>query len=230
MKRSLLAAVVSGSILAAMVLIAGCNKDGGAAIPGGGSNVTGVVNLDKVASDLGLIDQLNKNLEAYKAVLQEDIKKHTKSYDEQVSALLKTMVHKDSFKPDEKITLDAVQSQQLSGAVSNARQAIGQLQQMANNALQQYRAKWITEFRNAYQPVVRGVAQDKKVSVVLLQTPDTVIYADHSVDVTDAVVDSARAHMPTIVEVQMPHLPEPQSILPQTPASAPATQPAATQP
>ena len=231
MKRALWTAVACVSIGLTAAGPIGCNKDDH---PAGGAAhsdavATAVVDLDKVARDLGWMTKLQTNLDAYKNQLKADVVKYAGVYDDEIKTRLQGMVPKDT-KENGKVTLSPEQSQQLTQYIVAGRQQVQQLAQGGDQLFNIYRANWIKQYRDALAPIIRQVAQEKKINIVLL-TSDSVLFADRSVDVTDAVVDAARGKMPQLTEVPMTRLEGPNAINvnptagTQGATSQPATQP-----
>jgi Skp family chaperone for outer membrane proteins len=181
----------------------GCNNDKGnkGNSSEGGGGATAVVDLDKVARDLGWQAKLQSNLETYRNKLQEDVKTYDAKYSEQIKQTVGTMVPQGT-KPTDEVKLTLAQSQQLSNLISAGRQQLGEVAQQGNQLFNQYRVDWVKQYREALGPIVRQVAEENKINVVLTQS-DQVLFADRMVDLTDKVVDAARAKMPTLTEVPM---------------------------
>lgn len=207
-KAALCGAVLVGLAGAGLT---GCDKpDAGGS--GGGSHASSadaskavaIVDLDRVAKDLGWGTKLEANLSAYRQLLIEDVKKYAAAYDAQVQDKVKSMLPKD-MKQDDKVTLTPAQSQELTNLVVAARQQVGQLAQGGDQMFNNYRAAWFRQYREALMPIVRQTAQDKHVTVVFSQT-DTVLYTEPTVDLTNAVVDAARAKPPALTDVPMTHM------------------------
>jgi Skp family chaperone for outer membrane proteins len=234
MQRSLWAILICGSLVGAIGWATGCDKNtGSSGSPGGPSggagNATAVVDLDKVARDLGWLTKLQTNMESYQNQLKNDLQQFQQRYEAQVQQHVKDMIPPGT-KEGDKYTLSQTQSQELTNYIVAARQEVQQLSQNATQLYNNYRMQWIRQYRDAVSPIVRSVAQDKRMNVVLVQN-DNLMYADRSVDLTDAVVDAARKQQPLLTEVPMTHLQGPADIRPnQTPgvATQPSTQPGAT--
>lgn len=232
-KRAIwVAAVVCGS------LAVGCkNSPGdGSGSRGEGNGATAVVDMDKVAGDLNWLIQLRTNQETYANQLKTEFEQFKQRYEQQVQDKAKSMIPPGT-KEGEKYTLSSVQAQDLSNVIANERQALANLSQQANQLMNNYRLQWIKQYREVLTPIVRQVAQDRKMNVVVTRS-DTLLWADPSVNLTDAVVDAARARPPSLTQVPMDHLQGPsdirtqqaQTALPQTqpstePTSLPTTQP-----
>jgi Skp family chaperone for outer membrane proteins len=232
-KRAIwVAAVVCGS------LAVGCKNSPGdnSGAHGDGNGATAVVDMDKVAGDLNWLIQLRTNQETYANQLKTEFEQFKQRYEQQVQDKAKSMIPPGT-KEGEKYTLSSVQAQDLSNVIANERQALSTLSQQANQLMNNYRLQWIKQYREVLSPIVRQVAQDRKMNVVLTRS-DTLLWADPSVNLTDAVVDAARARPPSLTQVPMDHLQGPsdirtqqvQTALPQTqpssqPTSLPTTQP-----
>jgi Skp family chaperone for outer membrane proteins len=235
MQRSLWAILICGSLVGAIGWGVGCDKGGSSSggssgTPAAGAGApTAVVDLDKVARDLGWLTKLQANMEAYQTQLKNDLQQFQQRYEAQVQQHVKDMIPPGT-KEGDKYTLSQTQSQELTNYIVAARQQVQQLGQEANQLYSNYRLQWARQYRDALSPIVRAVAQDKRMNVVLVQN-ENVMYADRSMDLTDSVVDAARKQPPTLTEVPMTRLQGPPDIRPnQTPnvATQPSTQPGAT--
>jgi Skp family chaperone for outer membrane proteins len=231
-KRALWAVVVGGSIsMLTGAALTGCNKDDhtSSTAHSDGTIPTAVVDVDKVARDMGWMTRLEANLKAYQELLQKDANEADGTYRNQLKALIAPMRPPGSS-PDADIQLNPTQYQEIAPYLQNRQQILQQAQQKSEQIFANYRLKWVKQYREALAPVVRQVAQDKKISVVI-QQGDNVLYVDHAVDVTDAVVDAAKSKPPALTEIEMEHLKYP-SQLEKPPANPAASQPVgpATQP
>lgn len=183
-----------------------------------------VLDLDKAARDLGFAAGLQKNLDQCRAQLQADVKQFAGMYDKQVQSVARSMVPKDA-QPNEKFQLNATQSAELSRDANTARQQVAQLGQKADQLFTAYRQDCIRHYREALTPIVRQVARDRKASVVLAKN-DSLMFYDAATDITDAVVEAARAQPPDVVPVVMPRLEAPAEVnFPAPPATQPGARP-----
>ena len=229
-KRAMWAVALGGTLLAVAGPM-GCKPDTGTM--GGGSHdsgATAVVNVDKVATDMGWMTSMEKNLTLYKEQLQKDAKTFQDTYNQQINNIAQSKRPRD-LDPKASYTLSPADSQEIQQYLLVERQTLQQIAQEADQYFNNYRVKWITQYRNALSPVVRQVATDKKAAVVI-QMGDNVLYTDRSVDLTDAVVDAAKSKPPTLTEIEMTHLQGPSALqIDQRAVSQPAaSQPATTQP
>jgi Skp family chaperone for outer membrane proteins len=237
MQRSLRRFAFFGCLLSALALTSSC-KDDRAAGPtnssGASNGGTAVVDLDKAFRELGWTIKLQGNQETYASQLKTDYQQFQKGYDAQLQQHMKDMVPPGT-KEGEKYTLSQVQSQELANYVYAARQQVQALGQEAQQFYNNYRTQWVRQYRDALSPIVREVAQDKRMNVVMMSS-ESILFADRTVDLTDAVVDAARKQPPTLTEVPMQHLQGSSDVHPQQtapsltqpssqPAMAPATQP-----
>jgi Skp family chaperone for outer membrane proteins len=215
-------------MIGAIAAATGCKNDPNGALSTTSSNgATATVDIDKVARDLNWMAKLQTNLETYRAQLQSDLANFQKRYESEVQQHVKDMVPPGTPEGG-KYTLSQTQSQELTNYIVQARQQVQQLQQLAEQQFASYRAQWIGQYRDALSPIVRQVAQDKRMNVVLLKN-ESVMFADRAVDITDAVVDAARAKPPALTEVPMSHLSGPPDIRlnqPPTLSTQPSSRPA----
>jgi Skp family chaperone for outer membrane proteins len=201
----------------------GCNHggDAGAAseAPPPPPPSVGVVNLDNVFRDLGWSDKLKNSALDYQKQLGNELSQAYNNYNSQINEQKKVFMPSDSVKPTPS------QQDTLNRMAYTAQQAFGQLQNQAKQQLQNYQVESIKRYREALMPTVRETAQAKKMTVALAQT-DVVMFVEPSVDLSNAVVDSARAHPPLLTDVPTPPLTAPPSIT----GNSPTTLPAATLP
>ena len=103
-------------------------------------------------------------------------------------------------------------------------QIVGQenRQNAANQRFQAYRAEWVQQYREAISPVVREIAGQRKMSIIVNKT-DPILYFDGAVDVTNAVVDAARAKPPALHPVAVPTLGVPSNLQMPNVTTQPAT-------
>jgi Skp family chaperone for outer membrane proteins len=208
---------VSALALALGACDKGTSSANGAADAAAKGQELGVVDLDRVATDLGWIKEMETNLKTLEQQFKNELQARQDQYGAEVQSQFKRYAPKEGDK------LNPQQEQDLNQMVLVRRQVLGQLQQAAAQQFQAYKGEWIRRYREALQPVVRDVASAKKVRVVFTKT-DTVMYVDTPADMTSAVTDSARARPPVLASVPVPQLPA----VPELPApgTSAATQPA----
>jgi Skp family chaperone for outer membrane proteins len=213
----------------------GCDKD---PVAGGGSTRapdpggrTAIVDLDQVATDLGWMREMQSNMTTLDQQLKNDLNRIREAYDTQLRDKYR------EFAPQEGDKLTQAQQETLQQMLSVGRQNMAQVENAANQQFQTYRSEWVKQYRQAIAPVVREVATQKKMSVVLNKS-DPILYSDQLVDLTDAVVDAARAKPPVLHPVPVPTINAPgllqvpsaastqnSSATPPRPATAPTTKP-----
>jgi Skp family chaperone for outer membrane proteins len=160
----------------------------------------GMVNMDTVFSGLGWTSKLKTDVQTYQNQLKAQIDGYATRYRTEVEAQQK------EYMPNPGDKLTPSQADILNNAVGGVKQELARLNQEAAQAMQTYQSDCIRQYREALLPVTREVAQSKKMTVAMVQT-DIVLFADPQVDLTNAVVDAARAHMPTLTEIPMAPLP-----------------------
>jgi Skp family chaperone for outer membrane proteins len=197
----------------------GCNNDHSSTVRSDGSSATAVVDVDKVAHDLGWMTKMEANLKQYQTQLNGDLQQAESFYNKQINDIV-TPMRPVGMAKDEKYTLTTAQNQEVMPYLMSERQILQNLKQQAEQKFANYRVKWVRQYRDALSPVVRQVAQDKKFSVVI-QQGENVLFYDHAVDLTDAVVDGAKSKPPVLTEVEMEHLEIPSKL--EGPPANPAT-------
>lgn len=177
-----------------------------------------VVDLDRTARELGWMTGGQKQLEECGKQLQIDMKKFGSMYDDQLNAI----AHREGGQSDKGTTAP---SPELTRDAAVARQQMGQLRQKADQLYANYRTSLVASYRAALLPAVQKIAHDHKAEVVLVKN-DSVLLVEKPVDITDAVIDAARANPPTLLVIPIPRLEGPAEIeLPGAPATQPGTKP-----
>lgn len=209
----------------AFLQLGGCQRsdDSGATSDSSyGSMKIAVVDLDKMATDLGWMHDMQENLQGLQKQMQTDLQHDQEMYQAELQS------KKMEFAPSSDSKLTAQQQQILQGMKQVAEQVLNQLQQAASQRFNEYRQQCIAQYRDAVRPLVRQVAEDKHMWIVV-EKGANVLYSDPATDITDAVVDAARAHPPTLQAVPLPTLPGPPTIQVNTatqPTSRATTEPA----
>jgi Skp family chaperone for outer membrane proteins len=189
-----------------------------------GASTIGVVDVNKVVNDLGWANELNSNLANLQSQLSTEVRNVTATYESQLQQKKREFGLKetDSLQDIGK-KLTPQQQQDLMLMFNTGRQLLAQLQQAAGQQFEAYRAQWFQQWREALNPIVKQVAQEKKLTVVF-STPSQILYSDPAADVTAAVIDAAKLHPPSFKPVQLPQIKVPLSIDPAA-ATQPTTQP-----
>ena len=187
---------IIGVGLLALVLV-GCQKSSG---PRGGS---GVVDFDRVASSLGWIEQLNKNLQATDAEmrgrLEQVLRGNLKAIEDAKTAVataanltadqIKVLNSVQDLRELSQLPLSKEQKEQLAGVVNQVNANWQQAQTGYQQALQQRRTALVVEYREKIRPYVRRVAVERGITIVFTSTENVVYVDPHAADLTDAVVD-----------------------------------------
>jgi Skp family chaperone for outer membrane proteins len=199
-------AVICAGALAAIGAFAfnGCQKNDAAETSGNNSRIA-VVDLDKVATDLGWMNDLKGNLDELNKQLTTQLDHAKQQYVAQIQS------KKLEFAPHDSDKLTAEQQQILQGMQQIAQQLLERLQQAGGTEFNNYRQQSILQYREAIRPIVQQVAEDKRLWYVSERNA-SVLYYDPDADVTDSVIDAARAHPPILTSVPLPQLPAPPTI------------------
>jgi Skp family chaperone for outer membrane proteins len=139
---------------------------------------------------------------------------------QQLAADLDGQLNAERAKAGEKPTAEV--TQRLQQMNMQARQQIGEAQQLAQQQATEMETNLVLEFRDALLPIVEKIAASKKARVVLSEDA-YVFWSDDAVDITDEVIAAWSAANP---EAAAPEAAAPAAAVPAAPA-APATAPAA---
>lgn len=217
--------IVCAVMLMSLLAVTGCQK------PSGG---VAVIDLDKVASAMGWLQDMQKNLQGADAELRnqldgilkgslkaiedakEQVAKDAKLTEDQIKLLNSVKDPREL----EALPLTKDQRDKLNEAVNKANTswqgALNQYQQL----LQGRRAALIVGYRDRVRPIAQSVAASKGLTVVLT-TADNVLYFDaQQADITDTVITELKKMPPAPPPVPAPA--PPATTTPSTPAT-PAT-------
>lgn len=187
--------------------------------PIGGSSATrvAVIDLDRAARDLGWMDDMRKAMEECSNQLQADMKKFTGMYNDQLRSIAHSegldVAHAPTTAPSD-----------LSQDAAAARQQITQLHQKGDQLYAAYRASLVARYREALAPIIKKVAHDRKISLVLVRN-DSVLLAEPDIDITGAVIEIARTNRPQVAAVPLPRLEGPAELTLPGAATSPTTKP-----
>ncbi len=170
-----------GTILGVALLMAivtvtpGCDQAGSAPAEGG----LGMIDLERVASELGRTQTMQQTLMAQEQAAQQTIGNIQKQYAQQL----------DQMRARVGETPTAEQEQELAQFVRGAQQ---RMQREIGNAQQQLERTRITlssQFRDEIKPYIRQLAEETHKSAILFKSDSLVLYATESVDMTDALIN-----------------------------------------
>jgi Skp family chaperone for outer membrane proteins len=177
-----------------------------------------VVDLDRVARDMGWLNAMQKDLAQCSSQLQSDVKQFTGIYEQQFRALTQPATKEGASAP-------APASAELTRDAVAARQQVLQLRQKADQIYAAYRVKLVMHYREVLTPIVRQVAHSHNETVVLLKN-DTVLLVEPEADITNEVLSAARAKPPEVTPIPMPRLDAPLELtLPGNPTTEPSLKP-----
>jgi Skp family chaperone for outer membrane proteins len=183
----------------------------------------GIVDLDRVATDLGWMSGMKNNLAALQGQLNDQLAQIRGDFQKEIQEKME----QSGVRPGKKLSPE--QQHALQELLIAAQREMSQVQSNANQQFQDYRLRWVKQYRDAIGPIVRDVATEHRI-VAVFENSDQLLYHATAIDLTDEVSDAARAHPPMLSPVPVPTLAAPES-LPPVAATQPApTPPAASQP
>ena len=174
-----------------------------------------VVDLDKVAADLGWQTRLQADQKLYAEQLKKELFQIAERYRGQI------MAKKQAFAPKATDPLSPEQRQTLMAMSETYNQVVAQLDQQAGQRLTAYGQEKAHRYREALMPMIKQISQQKKLKLVLTQMGG-IAYADPEIDLTTSVINAARANPPKVAEPPMSSLTAPEEL----PTGAATTQPA----
>jgi Skp family chaperone for outer membrane proteins len=201
---------IASLMLAPVLLAGGCQKSGTS--PGG----VAVIDLDRVATAMGWLDDLSKNLQSADTELRTQLDQVWRANVTAIEELKKQVAADAKLTPEQIKLLDTIQDprdlsqlpltkEQREKLVATVTQANANWQQALNNSqqlLQNRRRDLILSYRERVRPFARRVATARGMTVVLLTT-DNLLLSEPQADITDGVIDElqkslaeARASVP----------------------------------
>jgi hypothetical protein len=182
------------------------------------SSQIAVYDIDKVAHDMGWTTDMKLNLEGLQKEFESELKRSQQMYSQQIAD------QKRHWAPEESDKLTPEQQDTLLKMNSFANQVLSALSQKGSQELVNYRQQWVVQYRRALRPVLKQVAEDKKLAIIF-EINDTVQYFQPSLDITDAIINAARANPPVVTPVPMPTLPSAAPMELKAPSTQPTSQP-----
>jgi Skp family chaperone for outer membrane proteins len=197
--------VLFSIVALAAVISVGCGGKGGS-----GSGVA-VVDLDRIATAMGWIDDLQKGLQAtdaeLRAQLDQILRTSLKTIEDaktQVGADAKLnadqITQLNSIQDPrelEKLPLTKEQRDKLLETVNRANQTWQQSVNSYQQTLQARRQSLILTYREKIRPVARRVAADRGMNVVMTPSDSLLYFDPQSADITDQVIDELQKGMST---------------------------------
>lgn len=205
----------SVAIVVALLIAAGTTRS----IAAQGAVAT--IDLDKIATTMGWIDDMSKNLQAFDTDLKNQLNTLLQAALKSIEDAKKEVAEQAKLTDAQKTALNAVQNpvelealpltkEQREKLVAIVTKSNTDWQAAINNYQQAIRSRQqqlIVGYRDKIRPSARRVAAAKGISIVLV-TSDAVFYQDPTAtDITDPVIDDLQKTLPKAV----------------TPAPAPAT-------
>jgi Skp family chaperone for outer membrane proteins len=177
-------------------VLTGCTQTGSS------SGGVAIIDLDRVATALGWLDDLGKNLQAADTELRtqlqqaltaslkliEDVKTEVAADAKLTADQIKILNSIQDPRELEKLPLTKEQREKLVGAVNRANTVWQNSQNAYQQQIQQRRTNLVLSYREKVRPAARRVAAARGLTVVLT-TSDNVLLAEPGVDITNAVID-----------------------------------------
>jgi Skp family chaperone for outer membrane proteins len=202
------AAFCALAVLGSLALT-GCDKGSNASPQssgGGGGDKIGVVDVNLVAKALDWDKKLQEIVENKKKQFGSDLGQIQAKYDSDIDQRKRDMGITATDKAediDKKLTPQ--QKQELVGLINARQQILTQLNNMLTQEINYYQNATRQLWLDKLPPIVKQVAQEKKVAVVL-STPGGTLYADPSLDITSAVIMAAKMNPPELKDVELPKI------------------------
>jgi len=234
--------------LAGLVVTVGCDKQSptnnsataATAAPAPRAPIgTGVVDLDAVADAVQWKAEMEKDnatarselsriVTSFAADVEEKVKQHKADLIKTAKLNPQQIDDLNKYQNLDKLPLTKEQLNTLVLVLQNQQRWVQSVDQKAGQMLQQRRSEILQAYRNATKPIVRQIAEQQQLTMVLLKN-DGIFYASESVDLTNRLIDEVRKNPPKITYPSMPTMNLPSVNLGEMP-EIPATGPSATRP
>jgi Skp family chaperone for outer membrane proteins len=185
-------------MLLSVLSLAGCQKSSSRVSSG-----VGIIDLDRVATAMGWLDDLQKGVQAVDAELRAQLEQVFRSNSKLIEDMKAEVAADAKLTPDQVKQLTAIQDtrdlgqlpltkeqrDKLIAAVTRANTTWQTALNNSQQALQARRAALIVTYRERIRPVARRVAEARGLNLIVT-TSDNVLYFDpQNADITNQVID-----------------------------------------
>jgi Skp family chaperone for outer membrane proteins len=153
-----------------------------------------ICDIDDIAKELGLLEELNRILSKQRTLLSNEIRK----LQAQRQLAFSQQIEEYGEFPDEE------QKRQLARMQVEANQTIRQTQNRANQVFASMRASLIEQIRTKIKKPVDKVATDKGINIVVSEHKDFVLYTSSAANITPEVLSAARSMNLGSLELESP--------------------------
>ncbi|MBM4093691.1 MAG: OmpH family outer membrane protein [Planctomycetes bacterium] len=215
--RVIMKTLLGASVLAFLLISTGCQK------PAASSGGVAVIDLDKVATAMGWLDEISKSIQAadveLRAHLSEVLRNSLRSVEgakAQIAAEAKLTPEQTkiltSAKDDRELAALPLTKEQRTRLVETVNKANTEWRTALNNyqqTLQGRRANLILNYREKIRPTARRVAASKGMNVVVTTSDNLLYYDPQSSEITDQVIEELQKIFPEKKQVSAPAQPAP---------------------
>lgn len=182
MRQTGFAAII---VCGALVCGAGCGLNSDSSGEGGSGGLA-IVDLDKVAQQLGRDAEIKEALRQKEASLNQHLKETQSSLNAQYEQQKQEI---DTLPSDEK-------TQRLRALQAQVATRLNQARRKAQSDIIAFKAGLIAEFREDVKPVARKIAQSRGLSIVVPKHDGFVLTFEPAVDITAEVAEQLKAKQP----------------------------------
>ena len=205
----------SAGIIAALLIAVGTTRSFGA------TGSVGTIDLDKIATTMGWIEDMSKNMQAFDTDLKGQLNTLLQAALKSIEDAKKAVADEAKLTEAQKTALNAVKDprelealpltkEQREKLVTIVNKANTDWQTAMNNyqqAIKSRQQQLIVGYRDKIRPSTRRVANSKGMTVVLVVS-DAVFYQDpQQTDLTDAVIDDLQKTYPKTAVAPAPATP-----------------------
>jgi len=159
-------------------------------VAGGSQGGVAVIDLDRVAHELGKDVEIVNSFQSQAGALQQQLNAAQQKAAQELKQIRAGLGETPSEEDAKKFLLTQ-QTVQVN---------LNKMRNQAGAMLTQHRQQIVSDFRESTKPIVSEVARDKGLATVMTRNDAVVFAYDDAVDITDEVIARLRATMPQIAE------------------------------
>ena len=181
-------ALIAGFLLSLSLMAMGCTSEEQGGVTDSSKNTTpnriaiAICNMDKVAEELGFLQDLNRIMSNRETQVKNEILK----LQSQKQMELNEKIKEYGDKPTDE------QKQELAKMQSDGIHLIRQAQNQANQIINATRSSLIAQIRTKIKAPIDKIATEKGINIVVSKHPDLIVYTTDAADITTEVISAAR--------------------------------------
>ena len=211
----LMKTVLGASVMAFLLIATGCQK------PAASSGGVAVIDLDKVATAMGWLDEISKSIQAADVELRTHLSDVLRNSLRSVEGAKAQIAAEAKLTPEQTKLLTSAKDDRELAALPLTREQRTRLVETVNKAntewrttlnnyqqtLQARRADLVLSYREKIRPTARRVATAKGMNIVLTTSDNLLSFDPQSSDITDQVIEELQKIFPEKKHANSPSQP-----------------------